>query len=416
MAKLPFDEARKVTASLGLRNQTQFYALSKEGRRPNGIPSNPREAYRSEWLGWAYWLGTGPADEGSRPMSQVPFVAFESGRELAHSLRFRNQTQWYEWVKGVERPANIPADPSKAYKGRGWAGWPDWFGNKPARATGNESVLPFHEARLFARNLGLKGHRAWRAYADSPERPASIPKTPESRYADEGWIGWGDWLGHHTRWNHQSIVAFLQDLKPILGHLQPVELYLILRQNGMLRLDRRNVNAKVIGQIRRLCSVENAGVELDTITGILEESQVDGPEDGSNRGDGPEGGEAQDGSEGDGAEGGSSSPRRGNIEEFAAVDSRNSDDDPDGFRWMKNRDSLKAADALADAHLVDDTEILDFLVENRVAGLWQKAISPKSDFDPEAIRSEMGGVYFNLIRSRFFERSRSQGGVAVRQS
>ena len=137
-----------------------------------------------------------------------------------------------------------------------------------------------------------------------PERPPNIPKTPESRYAEEGWIGWGDWLGHHTRWNHLSIVAFLRDLKPVLDQLQPIELYLILQQNGMLRLDRRNLNAAAIAGIRKLCGADDSGVDLEHISAVLEESQSDdeggedagGPgseevesEDNSEGGDGPHG-------------------------------------------------------------------------------------------------------------------------------
>ena len=80
---------------------------------------------------------------------------------------------------------------------------------------------------------------------------------------------------------------------------------------------------------------------------------------------------------------------------------------------MKNRNSLKAVDTLADAHLVDDTEILDFLIENRVAGLWQKVIASEMDaargvasgreFDPEEIRSQAGGMHLDQIKTRFFE-------------
>lgn len=35
---------------------------------------------------------------------------------------------------------------------------------------------------------------AWRAWAQSGQKPKDIPANPEKAYADE-WLGWRDWLG-----------------------------------------------------------------------------------------------------------------------------------------------------------------------------------------------------------------------------
>jgi hypothetical protein len=54
---------------------------------------------------------------------------------------------------------------------------------------------PFKKAREHARSLNLKGKSEWYTWAKSAARPADIPSHPDRRYKDEGWGGWGDWLG-----------------------------------------------------------------------------------------------------------------------------------------------------------------------------------------------------------------------------
>lgn len=64
------------------------------------------------------------------------------------------------------------------------------------------SWRPFEEAREFARFLGLYGKSAWQSYAAGntklPSRPLDIPSDPRRTYLNEGWNGWGDWLGTWT--------------------------------------------------------------------------------------------------------------------------------------------------------------------------------------------------------------------------
>ena len=158
-------------------------------------------------------------------------------------------------------------------------------------------------------------------------------------------------------------------MKPVLDQLQPIELYLILQQNGMLRLDRRNLNAAAIAGIGKLFVVQPVpAVDLEHISAVAVESQSD-----------DEGGEDAGGlgrkrwrarTIRRAAMGPTSPPRTARwCREEIRTGSTGKDADPDGFRWMKNRNSLKAVDTLADAHLINNTEILDFLIENAVAGL-----------------------------------------------
>ena len=62
------------------------------------------------------------------------------------------------------------------------------------------SWRPFEDAREFARRLNMKGQKEWRVFSidGTPKhgkRPADIPSNPSYIYANQGWNGYGDWLG-----------------------------------------------------------------------------------------------------------------------------------------------------------------------------------------------------------------------------
>ena len=56
-------------------------------------------------------------------------------------------------------------------------------------------MRPFAAARAFARSLGLTGQKAWKDWSKSGARPHDIPGCPQQVYKDQGWAGFGDWLG-----------------------------------------------------------------------------------------------------------------------------------------------------------------------------------------------------------------------------
>ena len=55
--------------------------------------------------------------------------------------------------------------------------------------------LPFAEALVLARSLGLANIHEWKAWSKEGQRPRNVPAVPNKVYKDDGWQGWGDWLG-----------------------------------------------------------------------------------------------------------------------------------------------------------------------------------------------------------------------------
>ena len=57
------------------------------------------------------------------------------------------------------------------------------------------TFLPFGKALLYARSLKLKTCREWAAWCKTSARPANIPSDPSKLYTQDGWQGFGHWLG-----------------------------------------------------------------------------------------------------------------------------------------------------------------------------------------------------------------------------
>ena len=74
------------------------------------------------------WLGTGRVDN-----REGVFRSFSEAREHARSLRIKGPGEWVNYSKSGRRPADIPSNPSLAYKDSGWAGFEDFLGTNARR-------------------------------------------------------------------------------------------------------------------------------------------------------------------------------------------------------------------------------------------------------------------------------------------
>jgi hypothetical protein len=103
--------------------------------------------------------------------------------------RFFSREQWDEWVdEGKKSPylgPYMPSEPDKMYSEAGWTDWDDFLG----------VPLPFHEAREYARGLGLSSVQEWWAHSDGHELPTRVPSRPNWVYRQDGFTTYADWLG-----------------------------------------------------------------------------------------------------------------------------------------------------------------------------------------------------------------------------
>src|SRR5438552_2177299 len=186
---LPFPDARELVRSLGLKSQVEWWAYCASGKKPYNIPASARRVYRKEWAGWGDFLGTGRVANKNRR-----FLPFKQARHFVHSLGLRSSKEWVAYCQSGRKPDNVPAQPSKVY--RGWAGIGDWLGTGNRRSRNFRS---FRAACKFVRALGLRSHAEWRDYCLSGKKPDDIPAHPNVTYK-KNWRGYGDFLGTGNIW------------------------------------------------------------------------------------------------------------------------------------------------------------------------------------------------------------------------
>jgi hypothetical protein len=204
----PFEEAREFVHGLKLSSETEWRSYSKgllpnKPKKPEDIPSTPSKTYKDKgWIGFGDWLGTGTIRTRDRT-----YRSFIEAREFVRGLKLSGQKEWGLYYKGLipdkpKKPDDIPTTPSKTYENKGWVNLGDWLGT--GRISDNlKKYRPFKQARKFVRDLGISSSGEWRLYckglvSNKPPKPDDIPAVVHRTYKDNGWVGWGDWLGTGT--------------------------------------------------------------------------------------------------------------------------------------------------------------------------------------------------------------------------
>ena len=90
-----FEDARKFACSLNFKGVNDWYKFCLSGNRPSDIPSNPSQVYKDKgWNGFGDFLGTGNMAPGTKEHR-----LFENARRFAHSLKLKDQKQWFAYCK-----------------------------------------------------------------------------------------------------------------------------------------------------------------------------------------------------------------------------------------------------------------------------------------------------------------------------
>ncbi len=388
-----FLEARHFVHQLNLKSRKEWTDWAKSESRPKDIPAAPSNAYKEGWTGWGDWLGTGTIAHFNRT-----YRKFEEARNFVRQLELRNSQEWSDWAKNDSKPDDIPADPYSVYKDQGWLGMGDWIGTGTV-AVFNRVYLSFEESRDFSRKLQLRNKNEWADWAKSDGKPDNIPANPPQVYKDDGWLGWGDWLGVINFWIPNTILSFLYSLKPILLSLEPSELYAIMRQNGMIAsISYNKNNAEILKSIKDLCSTDDLESECNKLFSQIEELRNNGSSESDNA----------------------------DFEDLFRDDELNSSEEietdlvPNEIEnndtelpHLKSFDSLKAVDLLVEAGITSDHETIEFLICNCVSALWQACLNNDPTFDLDRLRNETGGTYFQTIRDRFLSQHDGAANLTI---
>ena len=179
---LPFKKALLYARALKLKSWQEWKLWSKSGGREANMPSDPHRTYKHD--GWT----------GNLVGGKLAFRPFKKALRYARTLKLKGKKEWEDWAKTGVRPTNIPSNAHQTYQHEGWQGYGHWLGTGNL-VGGKLAFLPFKKALVHAHSLKLKTFTEWQDWAKTGARPANMPSRPEKVYTDDGWQGYGHWLG-----------------------------------------------------------------------------------------------------------------------------------------------------------------------------------------------------------------------------
>ena len=119
-----YEDAKLFVHKLGLKKISEWLHYSKSENKPKDIPANPSVVYKNKgWKGNGDWLGTGTVASFLRV-----FRPFKDARIFVRSLKLKNDVEWKLYCKSGKKPSDIPSEPKKVYKDKGYLNLGDWLG------------------------------------------------------------------------------------------------------------------------------------------------------------------------------------------------------------------------------------------------------------------------------------------------
>ena len=177
-----YESAQALMRELSIRTRSQFKEWNRVGKRPNDIPANPNEVYKSKWKGWNAFFG------------KKNWMSYEAAQALMQGLGIKTVRQFKEWNRVGKRPNDIPANPNEVYKSK-WKGWNAFFGKK--------NWMSYEAAQALMQGLGIKTVRQFKEWRRSSERPNKFPANPNEVYKSK-WKGWNAFFGKRSWRSYES--------------------------------------------------------------------------------------------------------------------------------------------------------------------------------------------------------------------
>lgn len=124
--KLSYLEAKKIVQEFNLKSTKEWANFCKSGDKPTNIPNRPSAVYKGKgWNGWGDWLGTKTIAHFNKE-----YISFTELKNLVKTNKIKTQTQWNEFYKSLKDKTNIPSNPQRTYKEKGWINWADFLGKE----------------------------------------------------------------------------------------------------------------------------------------------------------------------------------------------------------------------------------------------------------------------------------------------
>jgi hypothetical protein len=180
---MEFSKAMEFVHTLELKSRSKWQDYCKSGNKPDNIPYAPWLTYKNKgWTSMGNFLGTGRV-ASQKYQSQ----SYEKAREFVQKLGLKNASEWRKYCNLGNKPDDIPSNPDKTYKNKGWISYGDFLGTRNiSMMLKSKDFLPFKDARTEARKIakkyGIKTRDDWiRRYREG-KIPQHLPSDPYQHY------------------------------------------------------------------------------------------------------------------------------------------------------------------------------------------------------------------------------------------
>jgi hypothetical protein len=216
---ISYDEAKDIVQPLSLKSLSDWRVFTQaiEFKEFN-LPKNPSDFYKGKgWTSWGDFLGTGKI----LPKNKT-FLSYDEAKELVKSLDLKSYSDWQTFIKVDKfKNLNLPYDPCKIYKGKGWTSWGEFLGTgyisyekakeivhplnlksksnwidylSCSKKMNIENFLSYQEAREYiSKNVIIDSRQQWAHFTKSENFPKFLPKNPHIYYKDK-WQSWSHFL------------------------------------------------------------------------------------------------------------------------------------------------------------------------------------------------------------------------------
>ena len=242
MHPMPYEDAKRFTQKLNLKNSLEWRKLSFSGQFPKDMPKSPSDTYKFDgWISWGDFLGTGfeatqhrsyvtyeearkiAKEENitkrvqwenlvkSKKYDSLPlyppnayrsiwksfphflgthkeYLPYEDALNYAHSLNLKSSVEWYE----IDHPENIPIHPQTVYKQK-FVSWAEFLNNRNFGP--KVQWAPYEVVRKYAISKKITSNKKWTELSKEPNFPKNFPMSPHYAYKNEGWVSWMHFLG-----------------------------------------------------------------------------------------------------------------------------------------------------------------------------------------------------------------------------
>ena len=175
-----YESAKALIKKLGITTRAQFDNWSQSDQRPEDFPSNPNRAYKTEWVSWGKFLGTGN-------VAKKNFRSYENAKTLMKELGITTRDQFKEWSRSGKRPDDFPSNPDRVYKTQ-WKDWGEFLDQQKPK-----KWMSYRKGQRYVQNMGIRTVKEFLEWIKSNDRPEDFPPNPHIVWS-KSWKNTQDFL------------------------------------------------------------------------------------------------------------------------------------------------------------------------------------------------------------------------------